>query len=91
MLVQARKAVLESGDWLTAADLDLPASQARLFYLGYLMLLDALDATGPDGDFRLYRSLSQKFGTDRPGLMKALKKEAVVRLATRAHEWIRMR
>ena len=34
---------------LTAADLDLSASQARLFYLGYLMLLDALDATGPDG------------------------------------------
>ena len=34
---------------LTAADLDLTASQSRLFYLGYLMLLDSLDATGPDG------------------------------------------
>ncbi len=40
---------------------------------------DDSDATGPDGDFRLYRSLSQKFGTDRPGLMKALKKEADAR------------
>ncbi|MDB6071510.1 MAG: carbohydrate kinase family protein [Verrucomicrobiales bacterium] len=29
-------------------DIDLSASQARLFYLGYLMLLDTMDATGPD-------------------------------------------
>lgn len=34
---------------LTAADISLGTSQARFFYLGYLMLLDELDTTGPDG------------------------------------------
>ncbi len=34
---------------LAAADLDLHASEARLFYLGYLMLLDTLDATDANG------------------------------------------
>ena len=34
---------------LRASDIHLDATPARLFYLGYLMLLDALDATGPDG------------------------------------------
>lgn len=34
---------------LAPSDIQLDASSARLFYLGYLMLLDALDATAPDG------------------------------------------
>lgn len=33
----------------TGSDLDFSNSTAKLFYLGYLMLLDTLDETGPDG------------------------------------------
>lgn len=33
----------------TAADINFSASTAKLFYLGYLMLLDALDESGADG------------------------------------------
>lgn len=44
---------------LTAADFDFTGVTARLFYLGYLMLLDGLDAIGADGRTGASRVLEQ--------------------------------
>lgn len=55
---------------LSPADFDLQSSSARIFHLAYLLLLDRLDAIGPDGEpaatgiFRSAQSLGFKTSAD---------------------------
>lgn len=55
--------------WLDETDFDFSATHARIFHLGYLLLLDKLDTISPDGSTGASRVLQQ---ASRQGLLTSV-------------------